>query len=49
MNLINERRQAIIRYRLELAASAILAPIIVTVTAVMTSPLAFGVFEQGLV
>lgn len=49
MKLINERKQAVIRYRLEVAVAAIMAPIIVTITAVTTSPLAFGVFEQGLV
>lgn len=49
MKLINQRKQDTIRFRFEVAAAAILAPIFVSVTAFLTSPLAYGLFEQATV
>jgi hypothetical protein len=47
MKLINERQQAKIRYYYELAASAVLATVLVSVTAFLTSPFAYGMFQSG--
>ena len=47
MKLIDERQQAKIRYYYEVAAAAVLASLLVSITAFLTSPLAFGLFQQA--
>ena len=49
MKLINERQQAKIRYRYEVVASSLLATALVSITAFLTSPLAYGLFEHSAV
>jgi hypothetical protein len=47
MKLINARQQAKIRYHYEVVASALLATALVSVTAFLTSPFAYGLVQQG--
>ena len=49
MKLINPRQQAQIRLRFEIAASAILSTVLVCVTAFLTSPFAYGLFQANTV
>ena len=46
MKLINERQQAKIRCYYEIAASAVLATVLVSVTAFLGSPFAYGLIER---
>jgi len=49
MKLINNYQQDKIRLRYEIVASAVLASFMVSATAFLTSPLAYGMLQNGLV
>ena len=49
MKLINANQQAKIRVRVEMLTAALLSTVLVSVTAFLTSPFAYGLFQHGAV